>query len=248
MKNQTRIAIATPTYNEAKNITELITAINKVCKLFPHIDFFLLVIDDSSPDNTAEIAEKAAQNMKLKNFEVQVLRRIKKEGLGRAYVNGFNVLMRKGFDYIIQMDADLSHDPIYLKDFITKANAGHDFVVASRYCKGGETPDWSIYRQFLSRSGNIYSRLILGNSISDYTGGYNMFSASLLKLININTLGSGGYGFLIELKYRALQNARSIAQIPIVFHDRQHGQSKIPKNTLITSFLLVLLIRFKRAS
>lgn len=248
MKNQTRIAIATPTYNEAKNIQKLITAIAKVCKNFTNIDFLLLIIDDSSPDNTAEIAEKVAQNMELTNLKVQVLRRRKKEGLGKAYVNGFNVLLSQGFDYIIQMDADLSHNPIYLKDFIAKANAGHDFVVASRYSKGGETPDWSIYRQFLSRSGNMYSRLVLGNMISDYTGGYNMFSTRLLKRINIDTLGAGGYGFLIELKYRALQNAHSIAQIPIVFHDRQHGQSKIPKSTLATSFILVLLIKFKRNS
>jgi len=243
-----KVAIATPTFNEAKNIPALITTVAEVCKNFPGIDFTLLVIDDNSPDKTADVAERTAQHIKLPNFRVQLLRRKLKDGFGKAYVNGFDILLAQPFDYIIQMDADLSHSPTYLRDFIAAAKAGHDFVVASRYLKGGGTPDWSLHRKLLSRSGNLYSRLFLGSTITDYTGGYNMFAKSLLKKIDTNTLSAGGYGFLIELKYRALQQAQSTIQIPIIFHDRQHGESKIPKSTLIKNFILVPRIRFKKNS
>jgi dolichol-phosphate mannosyltransferase len=238
------VAIATPTYNEAKNIKKLIPAIEKFCKGFEDLSFTLLIIDDNSPDGTADVAEQAAKKLKIKNLKVQVLRRKGKEGFGKAYVHGFTVLLEQKFDYIIQMDADLSHDPKYLKDFIYAAQEGHDFVAASRYMKGGGTPDWGLHRKILSRGGNLYTRLFLGSIITDYTGGYNMYSSGLLKKINMNTLGATGYGFLIELKHRALQNATSPAQFPIVFHDRLHGKSKIPKSTLIKNFVLVPKIKF----
>jgi dolichol-phosphate mannosyltransferase len=243
---KTKIAIATPTYNEAKNIVKLIPAVAKAVKSFNDISFTLLVIDDNSPDKTADIAEAAAKKLKQSNFSVQILRRKGKEGFGKAYVHGFQVLMKQGFDFIIQMDADLSHDPKYLPDFIHKAQAGHDFVVASRYVKGGGTPDWGLHRKILSRGGNLYTRAFLGSTITDYTGGYNLYSKKLLKDIDIESLSSGGYGFLIELKHRALQHAKSPAQIAIIFHDRLHGSSKIPKSTLFKNFVLVPKIRFKK--
>lgn len=240
MKN---IAIATPTYNEAKNIKKLIPAIEKVCKVYPKLSFTILVIDDNSPDGTADIAEATGKKVKAKNLKVQVLRRKGKEGFGKAYVHGFNELLKQNFDYIIQMDADLSHDPKYLKQFITEAEAGRDFVAASRYIKGGGTPDWGLHRKILSRGGNLYTRAFLGSKITDYTGGYNMYSSKLLKKIDTKTLQAGGYGFLIELKYRALQDSKSHAQIAIIFKDRQHGTSKIPRSTLVNNFILVPKLR-----
>lgn len=240
-----KVAIATPTYNESGNIQKLLPAIAKVCKQFPKIEFVILVIDDNSPDKTADVAEKTAKSIKQKNFRVEILRRKQKEGLGRAYMHGFSVLLKQKPDYIIQMDADMSHDPKYLRNFIVAAQDGRDFIVGSRYIKGGGTPDWAQHRKILSRGGNLYTRLFLGSTITDYTGGYNMFSAPLLKSINADTIAAGGYGFIIELKYRALLQSERPAQVPIIFHDRQHGKSKIPKSTLIKNFILVPKIRFR---
>jgi dolichol-phosphate mannosyltransferase len=234
-----KIAIATPVYNEAKNIKNLIASIEKACRTIPEISFKLLIIDDSSPDGTANIAKEAANKVKSQNLEVEVFVRKKKDGFGRAYVAGFNKLLKGNFDYILQMDADLSHNPKYIKDFIKAADKGSDLIIGSRYIKGGGTPDWGLHRKILSRGGNLYSKIILSNKISDYTGGYNMYSMSLLKKIDVNKLMSEGYGFLIELKYRALLKASSVNQVAIIFNDREHGQSKLPKNTLIKNFLLV---------
>lgn len=242
-----KIAIATPTFNESKNIKKLIPAIEKVCAKYPKTDFTLLVIDDNSPDKTADVAEVAAKKIRVKNFHVDVLRRAGKEGFGKAYVHGFNVLLPKKFDYIIQMDADLSHNPKYLHDFLKEAERGRDFVVASRYVKGGGTPDWGWHRKLLSRAGNAYTRLLLGSKITDYTGGYNMYSSKLLKKIDTKSLRAGGYGFLIELKYKALQKSKSHSQIPIIFMDRMHGVSKIPKSTIVKNLFLVLKIRSQNA-
>jgi dolichol-phosphate mannosyltransferase len=239
-----KIAIATPVYNEAKNIEKLIASIDKVCKTIPQINFKLLIIDDSSPDGTANIAKKAANKVKSPNLNVEVFVRKKKDGFGRAYIAGFNKLLKDSFDYIIQMDADLSHHPKYIKEFIKAVDGGNDFIIGSRYVKGGGTPDWGLHRKILSRGGNIYSRLILSRRISDYTGGYNMFSTPLLEDIGINTLVSEGYGFLIELKYRSLLKSKSLAQVAIIFHDREHGQSKLPKSTLAKNFILVPRLKF----
>ncbi len=242
-----KLAIAVPTYNEAKNIRKLIPAIHKVCKKFPKINFVLLIIDDNSPDNTAAVAEATAKQYKLPNLSVRVLKRKAKNGLGKAYVDGFKHLLNqpKPFDFILQMDADLSHNPIYINEFIMAAESGHDLVVASRYIKGGGTPDWGLHRKFLSRGGNLYTRLLLDSRLTDYTGGFNMYSTDVLNKVGIETLNAGGYGFLLELKYRALQQSKSATQIPIVFRDRLHGQSKIPKSTLFKSFFLVLRIKLK---
>lgn len=241
-----KLAIATPTYNESKNIKKLIPRIAKACSEIKDISITVLVIDDNSPDKTADIAEKAASKLNQKNFKVQVLRRKGKEGFGKAYVHGFNELLKKDYDYILQMDADLSHDPKYLKDFIALAVQGKDFIVGSRYVKGGGTPDWGWHRKILSRGGNIYTRLLLGSKITDYTGGFNMFSTDLLRAIDTNSLQAGGYGFLIELKFVALAHSNATAQLPIVFIDRQHGSSKIPKSTLIKNFFLVPKMRFAK--
>ncbi len=202
----------------------------------------MFIIDDNSPDGTADVAEKLDKKYKTSVFKVEVLRRKKKEGLGQAYIYAFHKILQKKFDYILQMDADLSHDPRYIPAMLD-ATATADFVVGSRYIKGGATPDWSWNRKLQSRGGNWYSRLFLGSRITDYTGGYNLFSTELLRKINLDSLQAGGYGFLIELKYKALKHCTQVEQIPIVFKDRQHGNSKIPRNTIFKNLMLVPKIR-----
>jgi dolichol-phosphate mannosyltransferase len=239
-----KIAIATPTYNEAKNIDKLILGLEKVCKNLTDLSFTLFVIDDSSPDGTAQVAEGTAKKIRAKNFSVQVLVRKAKEGIGKAYIYGFNEILKQDFDYIIQIDADLSHHPKYIKDLVAQARLGKDFVSASRYLKGGGIDDWGLHRRILSRGGNIYTRLFLGSKVTDYTNGLNMFSTGLLKEINTNTLSSAGYGFFIELKNKALKHAQHYAQIPMILTDRKHGKSKIPKNTILINLILVPRLRF----
>jgi dolichol-phosphate mannosyltransferase len=238
-----KFAIATPTYNEAGNIKKLILDIEKVCQDIKDLSFTLFVIDDSSPDGTAKIAEATAKKIRAKNFKVEVLVRKSKEGIGKAYIDGFHQIMEQGFDYIIQIDADLSHHPKYIKDMVAQAQAGSDFVSGSRYMKGGGIDDWGLHRRILSLGGNIYTRMLLSSTITDYTNGLNMFSTKLLKEIDIDTLSSAGYGFFIELKYKTLPHARQFAQIPIVLTDRKHGKSKIPKNTIFINLLLVPRLR-----
>jgi len=239
-----KIAIVTPTYNESKNIKKLILGIEKICKDIPDLSFTLFVIDDSSPDGTAQVAKKAAKKIQAKNFGVQVLVRKTKEGIGKAYVYGFHEILKLKFDYLIQIDADLSHDPKYIKDLVDQAHLGKDFISASRYMKGGGIADWGLHRRILSRGANIYTRIFLSNRITDYTNGLNMFSTALLKEIKIDTLSSAGYGFFIELKHKALQHAQHYAQIPIILTDRKHGKSKMPKNAILVNLVLVPRLRF----
>jgi dolichol-phosphate mannosyltransferase len=239
-----KIAIATPTYNESKNIKKLILGIEKVCKDITDLSFTLFVIDDSSPDGTAQVAEETAKKIRAKNFRVEILLRKAKEGIGKAYIYGINEILKRDYDYLIQIDADLSHDPKYIKDLVAQARLGNDFISASRYMKGGGIADWGLHRRILSRGGNIYTRVLLSSKITDYTNGLNMFSTALLKEINVDTLSSAGYGFFIELKYKILQHARHYAQIPMILTDRKHGKSKMPKNAILINLLLVPRLRF----
>jgi dolichol-phosphate mannosyltransferase len=142
------------------------------------------------------------------------------------------------------MDADLSHNPKYIPQFIELAK-DTDLVIGSRYVKGGGTADWSWNRKFLSRGGNLYTRAILDKRISDYTGGFNLYSEKLLRSLPMDDIYSKGYGFLIDLKYRALGKSKSVAQVPIIFTDRLHGKSKMPKNIIISNLILVPKIRLR---
>jgi dolichol-phosphate mannosyltransferase len=239
-----KIAIVTPTYNEAGNIERLITEVAAVCKEIKDSTFTLLVADDNSPDGTAQLAESVGKKVKSKTFVVRTLVRKKKDGIGNAYINAFNVLLKENFDYIIQIDADLSHNPKYLKDFVELARQGKDFVAASRYMKGGGITNWTLHRRMLSLGGNIYTRAFLGSTITDYTNGLNMFSTKLLKQLDTDGIASGGYGFFIELKYRAIHQAKNFAQVPMMLVDRENGESKIPKNTIFINLVLVPRLRF----
>lgn len=241
-----KIAIVTPTYNEAGNIERLITEVAAVCADIKDISFTLLVADDNSPDGTAKIAEQAGKKVVNKNFSVRTLVRKKKDGIGNAYINAFNILLKEDFDYIIQIDADLSHNPKYIKNFVAFAHQGKDFVSASRYIPGGGIENWGLHRRILSLGGNIYTRLFLGSKVTDYTNGLNMFSTKLLKELDTDGIASGGYGFFIELKYRAIHQAKNYDQFPIRLVDRENGQSKIPKNTIFINLALVPKLRFRK--
>jgi dolichol-phosphate mannosyltransferase len=242
-----KLAVLIPTYNESKNIGLLLPSLYSEAAKHPDIFFHAYVIDDSSPDGTAEIVKCLISTLVADNFKINLINRLKKEGLGKAYIDSFKYLLglENPPNLVLQMDADLSHNPKYISSFITAALNGSDFVVGSRYIDGGCVPNWSWYRKFLSKGGNYYARAILGNSISDYTGGFNLYSLELLKKIDLNSINHQGYGFLINFKHEASLQANHIEEVPIEFLDREYGKSKMPATTIINNFLLVLSIKIK---
>lgn len=239
------LAIVIPTYNEADNIEILINNIylniNKLENLFTNI----YVVDDASPDKTADIVEKISLSYCMSNFKINVLKRKKKEGLGAAYIDAFTRILSfdPPVDFILQMDADLSHNPSYIPLFIEKANSNHDFVVGSRYMNDGGAPDWVWYRKLLSRAGNLYAQIMLDERISDYTGGFNLYSRRILNEEMFHKINMKGYGFLISLKYFCALKSNNLSQIPIIFTERKMGSSKMPVKTFIVNFLLVIKIK-----
>lgn len=242
-----KIAVLIPTYNEIQNISMLLLELREISIQHMDLTFSIYIIDDSSPDGTAAEANKLSEKLNTMNFHIQILTRSQKEGLGKAYIDGFKRMLAQEHppEYVLQMDADLSHHPKYISEFISAIHAKADFIVGTRYVKGGSCPDWSWYRKLLSRGGNTYARLVLGHKITDYTGGFNMYSLDVLKKIDWDKLDSAGYGFLIDLKYQAQQVSKKIIEIPIQFLDRQHGQSKMPLNTIFQNFVLVIRIKMK---
>lgn len=222
-----------PTYNEKENITALIP---EIIKQVPDIQ--ILVVDDSSPDGTAEVV-RSLQNQ----YPVHLLSREKKEGLGRAYIAGFKWALHNNFEAIIEMDADFSHRPVDLKNMVEKLKS-HDFVIGSRYCPGGGTVNWGLMRKIISRGGGLYSRIILGYPINDWTGGFNAWKVEVLKRMNLDTIRSNGYSFQIELKYKASKLGFKGAEVPILFEDRRVGQSKMSLKIVLEAFYKVWMIKF----
>jgi dolichol-phosphate mannosyltransferase len=235
------LTIVVPTYQEAGNLPRLVQGIRAA--LGPlDLRTRVLVVDDNSPDGTGKVAEELTRDND-EGFAVEVLHRPRKEGLGRAYIDGLQrVLAARDTTWIGTMDADLSHDPAYLPALVAAA-ADADLVVGSRYVPGGGTPDWPWPRRLLSVGGNRYTRLFLGSQIADWTGGYVLYHRDLLARCDVGSIRSEGYGFLIELKFRALRACRSIRQVPIVFVDRTRGVSKIPRSTLAENLILVPRLR-----
>jgi dolichol-phosphate mannosyltransferase len=215
-----RTLIVIPTYNEIDNLKQLTEAVFSVVPQNVEI----LVVDDGSPDGTGRLADSIAQQ----NSRFHVLHRAKKMGLGTAYVNGFNWGLQKGFEAFIEMDADFSHHPRYLERML-QLLAQHDVVIGSRYVEGGGTLNWGLGRKILSRGGSFYSRMILGASIQDFTGGFNGWRKPVLDSVDLPTLRSDGYSFQIELKYRAFLQGFDIVEFPIIFEDRKVGKSKMSR-------------------
>ena len=237
-----KIGILIPTYNESINSPILLKKLALNLGNIKDVEFIVLIVDDNSPDGTSSVVKKVSKDLNSSHFKIEVLDRKLKDGYGKACVAGMLFLIDRDVDKIITMDADLSHNPKYIKDFI-KVSKKNDLIVGSRYVRGGDTPDWPFIRKFFSKYGNYYARIFLGNKITDYTGGFNMYDKQLIHDIELKNIKSTGYGFLIELKFKASQKSKSISQIPIIFRDRQHGKSKIPKNTLIKNLLLVPRLR-----
>ena len=228
--------VVVPTYNERENIEELI---GKTLSTSPDID--IVIVDDNSPDGTGEIAEKIAKE----NPRVKVLHRPGKMGLGSAYVEGFKWALEKGYDFIMEMDADFSHNPEDIPRFIEKIKE-YDLVIGSRYTDGVSVVNWPISRLLLSYFANIYARTVTGVPIMDLTGGFKCFRREVLESINLDTIMSDGYAFQIEMNYRAYKKGFRITEIPIIFIERRAGSSKMSKKIVWEAFWLVWKLRFGR--
>jgi dolichol-phosphate mannosyltransferase len=229
-----RALVCIPTYNEAENIEPITQA---VLKAEPRVD--ILIVDDNSPDGTGKIADTLA----AREPRIRVLHREKKEGLGRAYLAAFRWALAEGYTYIIEMDADFSHDPRYLPQFVDAAEAGADLVLGSRYVTGGGTVNWGIGRQVISRGGSLYARTILGVDIRDLTGGFKCFNRRVLETIGLDEVKSSGYAFQIELTYRTLKKGFTVREIPIVFEDRRVGHSKMSRKIFLEALTMVWKLR-----
>ncbi|RKI73141.1 polyprenol monophosphomannose synthase [Corallococcus sp. AB049A] len=230
-----RALVCIPTYNERDNIGPITQA---VLAADPRVD--ILVVDDNSPDGTGQLADELA----AKNPRVRVLHREKKEGLGRAYLAAFRWALAEGYTYILEMDADFSHDPRYLPTFLDAAEGGADLVLGSRYVEGGGTVNWGVGRKIISRGGSLYARSILGVDVRDLTGGFKCFNRRVLETLNLDEVRSTGYAFQIELTYRTLRKGFTVREVPIVFEDRRVGHSKMNKKIFVEALGMVWKLRF----
>ncbi len=224
-----------PTYNELDNLH----------KLLPHIlndypGIHVLIVDDNSPDGTAAYVEDLGRN----DERVKIIKRDKKRGLGTAYVAGFKYMLSNGYDNAIQMDADYSHDPLEIKNFL-KAIETHDLAIGSRYTDGVRVVNWPIKRLLLSYFANVYTRIITGMPVKDATGGFKCFRREVLQSIDLDKIHSNGYSFQIEMNYKAWKKKFRLCEIPITFVDRVHGTSKMSKKIVYEAVFMVWKLRFK---
>jgi dolichol-phosphate mannosyltransferase len=210
-----------PTYNEAENIGPLVRAAlpRLASSGLPHR---ILIVDDGSPDGTGEIADRLAAELEA----VQVLHRDRKEGLGRAYLAGFAQALQGGAELVMEMDSDFSHDPSDIPRLIAAAGAA-DLVLGSRYVPGGGITDWGLLRRLTSRGGSAYARWLLGVPVRDLTGGFKCFNRRVLEGIDLERVHADGYGFQIELTYRAIKAGFTVTEVPILFREREVGSSKM---------------------
>lgn len=237
-----KLTICIPTYNEKDNITDLIKETAKVCKE-TDVNTTAFIIDDNSPDGTGKIADNLAKKHNEDKFNVKVFHRKGKLGLGTAYISTFKKLSKRDFDFILSMDADFSHQPKYIPDFLDAIKEA-DMVIGSRNIPGGRVENWNFLRKFISKGGSLYSRIILGVNIKDFTGGFNMIRREVFDSIELDKIKSEGYSYQIELKYRIAKKGFTIKEIPIVFPDRQKGKAKMSKKIFIEAFFRVWQIRF----
>lgn len=234
--DERRILIVTPTYNEAQNIERLVDRIHEVVP-----DAHVLIVDDASPDGTGQLADRMAEA----DPRVHVLHRAGKLGLGTAYIAGFRWALAEGFDLVFEMDADFSHRPEHLPQFLALARE-FDLVLGCRYIPGGGTQDWGLYRQMLSRGGNLYARSILWLPFHDLTGGFKCFRREVLEAIDLDAVQSEGYAFQIELTWRAWRRGFRIAETPILFPDRTRGKSKMSRKIFVEAIWRVWRLRLGR--
>jgi dolichol-phosphate mannosyltransferase len=231
-----------PTYNEAENIEAIVRA------AMPNLaatgmDHRVLVVDDGSPDGTGEIADRLATEL----AEVEVLHRSAKEGIGPAYLAGFDRALRGGADLVLEMDSDFSHDPADLPRLVAAA-AGADLVLGSRYVPGGGVADWGLGRRAISRGGSLYAKLLLGVHVNDLTGGFKCFRRAVLERLDLTSVGTDGYGFQIEMTYRAIQAGYRVTEVPILFRERRVGASKMSARIALEAFWKVPALRIRTAT
>ena len=224
-----------PTYNERENVEAISSAVLRATPDDTHV----LVVDDNSPDGTADIVKR----MMTREPRLQLLSRPQKQGLGRAYIDAFKWGLSRGYELLVEMDADFSHRPEDLVK-ILKAAEGSDFVVGSRWVEGGRTVNWGFGRKLISRGGSFYTRMILGFPVSDWTGGFNAWKARVLHGIGLDNILSNGYSFQIELKYRSLSKGFKGTEVPIVFEDRREGKSKMSSRIIVEALGRVWSMRF----
>jgi dolichol-phosphate mannosyltransferase len=229
-----------PTYNEAPNVEAFVRAV------LPQLasaaeEYHVLVVDDSSPDGTGEIADRLAAELP----QVEVLHRREKEGLGRAYIAGFKYALDAGADFVMEMDSDFSHDPQDLPRLLEAAQNA-DLVLGSRYIDGGGVTDWSLTRRLLSRGGSSYARHVLGIPVRDLTGGFKCFRRKVLETLDLESIQADGYGFQIELTYCAIKAGFRVVEVPIVFRDRQAGVSKMSARIAVEAVWKVPALRMRR--
>lgn len=240
-----KIVVVIPTYNEAKNIGRLIDVLDKEFKSMPSHEFNLLVVEGNSPDGTADVVRE-----KMKNFDfVKLLMEEKKAGLGSAYVYGFRYAMKElGADVLVEMDADFQHDPSELKNLIKEIDNGYDYVIGSRFVKGGSIPEeWELKRKLFSKLGNLVSKIVLGvRGVSDFTTGYK---ASRVKgfadSIDLDNILSKGFAYKMDLLYKMSKSGAKIKEVPIKFGIRDEGDSKMEGNNLTDSLRVVLMLRLR---
>jgi dolichol-phosphate mannosyltransferase len=223
-----------PTYNEAGNIERFVTAARDKLPAAARI----LIVDDGSPDGTGELADRLA----AEHDDVEVLHRPRKEGLGPAYIAGFRRALVEGAGLVLEMDSDFSHQPAYLPRLLEAAETA-DLVIGSRYVPGGGVSDWGALRRTISRGGSAYARVVLGVGVRDLTGGFKCFRREVLEAIDLDAVQARGYAFQVELTYRAIQKGYRVVEVPIVFRDRQLGDSKMDRSIVAEAIWRVPLLR-----
>jgi dolichol-phosphate mannosyltransferase len=227
-----KATVCLPTYHEAENLEKMVRALG------PHgVD--VLVIDDGSPDGTGEIADRLARELAY----VSVLHRTQKEGIGRAYLAGFDRVLQSDAELVLEMDCDFSHDPADVPRLIAACEQGADLALGSRYVPGGGTRNWGLVRRAISWGGSFYARLLLGVPVRDLTGGFKCFRRAVLEALDLDAIGSKGYAFQIEMTYRALRKGFRVQEVPITFADRTEGTSKMSKAIFLEAVVKVPLLR-----
>ncbi len=233
--NRATILVVIPTYNEADNIRRLVPIVLGVVE-----GVEILVVDDNSPDGTADVVRGFGTN----DTRVHLLERPAKMGLGSAYVLGFKFALDRHYDFVVQMDADFSHDPHEIPNFFN-AVKNADLVLGSRYANGVRVLNWPIQRLMLSYFANVYSRMMTGLPVTDATGGFKCFRRAVLEAINLNMIRSNGYAFQIEMTFKAWKKGFHVEEIPITFLDRRHGSSKMSKQIVREALVMLFSLRFR---
>jgi dolichol-phosphate mannosyltransferase len=231
-----------PTYNEAENIGPIVRAALGVLQECSPGGHRILVVDDGSPDGTGDLADALA----AEHEAVEVLHRTQRTGLGPAYLAGFAHALGAGAGYVLEMDSDFSHDPRDIARLLEAVHAGADLALGSRYVDGGGVEDWPLLRRVISQGGSTYARVVLGLGVHDLTGGFKCFRREVLDAIDLPSVRSAGYGFQVELTYRAARRGFTVVEVPIIFRDRVVGQSKMSWRIAAEAMWLVPALRWRR--